>query len=103
MRSARRKALLKAGNKNDSTVGEVYFRAADHQLVRPVVIVRGKKPADMKNAEDFWEVRPRALEAWLSRPLPLGEQRMKPTNLPPPATASPRRNGKAPRTSHRGR
>ena len=45
-----------AGNQNDSTVGEVYFRAADHQLVRPVVIVRGKKPADMKNPEDFWEV-----------------------------------------------
>ena len=45
-----------AGNKNDSTVGEVYFRAADHQLVRPVIIVRGKKPADMKNPEDFWEV-----------------------------------------------
>jgi len=45
-----------AGNKNDSTVGEVYFRAADHQLVRPVIIVRGKKPADMRNPEDFWEV-----------------------------------------------
>jgi branched-chain amino acid transport system substrate-binding protein len=24
--------------------------------VRPVIIVRGKKPADMKNKEDFWEV-----------------------------------------------
>jgi ABC-type branched-subunit amino acid transport system substrate-binding protein len=45
-----------AGNKNDSVVGEVYFRAADHQLVRPVFIVRGKKPADMKNSDDFWEV-----------------------------------------------
>ena len=45
-----------AGNHNDSTVGDVYFRAADHQLVRPVVIVRGKAPADMKNPEDFWEV-----------------------------------------------
>jgi hypothetical protein len=45
-----------AGNKNQSMVGEVYFRAADHQLVRPVVIVRGKKPSDMKNKEDFWEV-----------------------------------------------
>jgi len=45
-----------AGNKNDSVVGEVYFRAADHQLVRPVFIVRGKKPVDMKNKEDFWEV-----------------------------------------------
>ena len=44
-----------AGNKTQSTVGDVYFRAADHQLVRPVVIVRGKKPGDMKNPEDFWE------------------------------------------------
>jgi len=25
-------------------------------LVRPVVIVRGKKPSDMKNKEDYWEV-----------------------------------------------
>jgi ABC-type branched-subunit amino acid transport system substrate-binding protein len=45
-----------AGQKVDSTVGEVYFRGADHQLVRPVVIVRGKKPSDMKSPEDFWEV-----------------------------------------------
>ncbi len=47
---------LEAGNHNDSVVGDVYFRAADHQLVRPVVIVRGKAPGDMKNPEDFWEV-----------------------------------------------
>jgi branched-chain amino acid transport system substrate-binding protein len=45
-----------AGRKLQSTVGEVHFRAADHQLVRPVIIVRGKKPSDMKNKEDFWEV-----------------------------------------------
>jgi ABC-type branched-subunit amino acid transport system substrate-binding protein len=45
-----------AGNKTESTVGEVYFRGADHQLVRPVIIVRGKKPANMKNPEDFWQV-----------------------------------------------
>jgi branched-chain amino acid transport system substrate-binding protein len=44
------------GEKFDSTVGEVYFRAADHQLVRPVVIVKGKAKKDMKNPEDFWEV-----------------------------------------------
>ncbi len=47
---------LEAGNHNDSIVGNVYFRAADHQLVRPVIIVRGKAPKDMKNPEDFWEV-----------------------------------------------
>jgi len=45
-----------AGNHNDSLVGDVYFRAADHQLVRPVIIMRGKEPGDMKNPEDFWEV-----------------------------------------------
>ncbi|MEJ2434756.1 MAG: ABC transporter substrate-binding protein, partial [Pseudolabrys sp.] len=39
-----------------SMVGDVHFRAADHQLVRPVIIVRGKKPSDMKNKEDYWEV-----------------------------------------------
>ena len=33
-----------AGRKLQSTVGEVYFRKEDHQLVRPVVIVRGKEP-----------------------------------------------------------
>jgi branched-chain amino acid transport system substrate-binding protein len=45
-----------AGNKNDSTVGEVSFRAADHQLIRPVIIVRGKAPKAMRNKEDYWEV-----------------------------------------------
>jgi branched-chain amino acid transport system substrate-binding protein len=44
------------GENFDSMVGEVHFRGADHQLVRPVVIVRGKKAADMKNPEDYWEV-----------------------------------------------
>jgi ABC-type branched-subunit amino acid transport system substrate-binding protein len=39
-----------------STVGDVHFRAADHQLVRPVIIVRGKAPKDMKNSEDYWNV-----------------------------------------------
>jgi hypothetical protein len=39
-----------------SMVGDVKFRAADHQLIRPVVIVKGKSPKDMKNKEDFWEV-----------------------------------------------
>ena len=39
-----------------SVVGDVHFRPQDHQLVRPVIIVRGKKPSDMKNTEDYWEV-----------------------------------------------
>ena len=45
-----------AGRKLQSTVGEVYFRKEDHQLVRPVIIVQGKKPSEMKNKEDFWTV-----------------------------------------------
>jgi ABC-type branched-subunit amino acid transport system substrate-binding protein len=45
-----------AGNHNDSFVGDVYFRAADHQLVRPVVIVRGKQPTDMRSDDDYWDV-----------------------------------------------
>ena len=44
------------GETFDSTVGKVHFRAADHQLVRPVIIVRGKSPKQMKNKEDYWEV-----------------------------------------------
>jgi branched-chain amino acid transport system substrate-binding protein len=52
-------AVIKAyesGQKLQSTVGEVYFRAADHQLVRPVIIVRGKEKSAMKGKEDYWEV-----------------------------------------------
>ena len=45
-----------AGAKVQSTVGEVYFRGADHQLVRPVIIERGKKPADMKGPDDYYEI-----------------------------------------------
>lgn len=51
--------VIKAYEKGEtisSTVGDVHFRAADHQLVRPVVIVRGKKPSEMKSKEDWWEV-----------------------------------------------
>jgi ABC-type branched-subunit amino acid transport system substrate-binding protein len=39
-----------------SLLGDVHYRPQDHQCVRPVVIVRGKSPKDMKNKEDFWEV-----------------------------------------------
>ncbi len=45
-----------AGHHVQSTVGEVYFRAADHQLVRPVIIVRGKAAADMKGDDDYYDV-----------------------------------------------
>jgi ABC-type branched-subunit amino acid transport system substrate-binding protein len=44
------------GETLQSLVGPVHYRPQDHQCVRPVVIVKGKKPSDMKNKEDFWEV-----------------------------------------------
>jgi branched-chain amino acid transport system substrate-binding protein len=47
---------FEAGRKIQSTVGEVYFRKEDHQLVRPVFIVQGKKQSEMKGKEDFWNV-----------------------------------------------
>jgi len=47
---------FEAGRKLQSTVGEVYIRKEDHQCVRPVIIVQGKKQAEMKNKEDFWNV-----------------------------------------------
>ncbi len=45
-----------AGRKIQSLVGEVYWRAEDHQLVRPVVIVRGKQPSEMKSKEDYYDI-----------------------------------------------
>jgi ABC-type branched-subunit amino acid transport system substrate-binding protein len=45
-----------AGQKVNSTVGEVYFRGADHQLVRPVIIQRGKAKSAMKNDDDYYDV-----------------------------------------------
>jgi branched-chain amino acid transport system substrate-binding protein len=44
------------GRKIQSTVGEVYFRKEDHQLVRPVIIVRGKQSSAMKNKDDYYEI-----------------------------------------------
>lgn len=39
-----------------SMVGDGHYRPEDHQFVRPVVLVKGKDPKDMKNEEDYWEV-----------------------------------------------
>src|SRR5581483_3488227 len=49
-------AAYEKGETFPSTVGDVHFRAADHQLVRPVIIVKGKAQKDMKNKEDFYDV-----------------------------------------------
>ncbi|MBS0537870.1 MAG: ABC transporter substrate-binding protein [Proteobacteria bacterium] len=45
-----------AGKEMDTMVGKVHFRPEDHQLVRPVIIVRGKKTSAMKGKEDYWDV-----------------------------------------------
>jgi ABC-type branched-subunit amino acid transport system substrate-binding protein len=52
-------AVIKQYEKGEtvpSLVGDIHFRAEDHQAIRPVFIVRGKDPKDMKNDEDYWEV-----------------------------------------------
>ncbi|WP_296741266.1 substrate-binding protein [Mesorhizobium sp.] len=39
-----------------SLVGDVHYRPEDHQCVRPVVLVQGKDPKDMKSDDDYWNV-----------------------------------------------
>ena len=39
-----------------SLLGDVHYRAEDHQCVRPVIIVKGKDPKAMKNKEDYYEI-----------------------------------------------
>ena len=49
---------LEASKSNpfDSTLGKVWYRAEDHQLVRPVPVLVGKVASAMKNPEDFYEL-----------------------------------------------
>ena len=54
--SAGRHQVVREGRNDPVPVGEVHFRKEDHQCVRPVVIVKGKAPKDMKNKEDFYDV-----------------------------------------------
>lgn len=44
------------GEKRQGPVGEVYFRAEDHQGIINFPIVRGKKPGDMKSKEDLFDI-----------------------------------------------
>ena len=43
-------------NPFDSTLGKVWYRADDHQMVRPAPVVVGKAPEQMKNPEDFYTI-----------------------------------------------
>jgi branched-chain amino acid transport system substrate-binding protein len=47
---------LEAGDKINSIYGEVYYRGGDHQMVRPVPVMVGKKPSEMKGPEDFFQI-----------------------------------------------
>lgn len=44
------------GEHFNSLVGDVWFRPQDHQLVRPVFVMRGKAPSAMKTPDDYWEL-----------------------------------------------
>jgi ABC-type branched-subunit amino acid transport system substrate-binding protein len=45
-----------AGRTIQTSLGPVHWRAEDHQLVRPVVVVQGKKTSAMKSPDDYWDV-----------------------------------------------
>jgi branched-chain amino acid transport system substrate-binding protein len=47
---------LEEGNKVNLMLGPVWYRAGDHQQVRPCPVVRGKAPSAMKNKDDFFDV-----------------------------------------------
>ena len=47
---------LESGTKVNSIYGEVYYRAGDHQMVRPVPVMVGKKPNEMKGPNDFFRI-----------------------------------------------
>jgi branched-chain amino acid transport system substrate-binding protein len=47
---------LESGHKVPSIYGDVYYRAEDHQMVRPVPVMVGKKPNEMKGPDDFFQV-----------------------------------------------
>jgi ABC-type branched-subunit amino acid transport system substrate-binding protein len=47
---------LEAGVKLQMPLGEVYYRECDHQQVRAVPVVVGKKPSEMRNPEDIYTI-----------------------------------------------
>ena len=49
-------AEYEKGNTIKTDIGDVHWRAADHQLVRPVYVIRGKKPSAMRNKADFYDI-----------------------------------------------
>ncbi|HZB93569.1 MAG TPA: substrate-binding protein [Stellaceae bacterium] len=47
---------LEQGHKLQLPLGEVWYRAQDHQQVRPVPVVVGKKPSEMRNPDDYFKI-----------------------------------------------
>ncbi len=47
---------LESGKPMVTSLGDVYYRAGDHQLIRPVPVMRGKKPSEMTAKDDYFEV-----------------------------------------------
>lgn len=47
---------LEEGHPVELSLGKVYYRAGDHQQVRPVPVLLGKKPAEMQGKDDFFSV-----------------------------------------------
>jgi branched-chain amino acid transport system substrate-binding protein len=47
---------LESGKPMTTSLGEVHYRAGDHQLIRPVPVIRGKKPSEMHAPDDYYEV-----------------------------------------------
>jgi ABC-type branched-subunit amino acid transport system substrate-binding protein len=47
---------LESGHKVPSIYGDVYYRAEDHQMVRPVPVMVGKKPNEMQSPDDFFRI-----------------------------------------------
>jgi ABC-type branched-subunit amino acid transport system substrate-binding protein len=49
-------ASYESGRTIETDLGPVKWRAADHQLIRPVVVTRGKKPSAMKTPDDYFDI-----------------------------------------------
>ena len=47
---------LESGHKVDTSRGEVWFRAGDHQGVSPVPVLQGNSKSAMKGPEDFFKI-----------------------------------------------
>jgi branched-chain amino acid transport system substrate-binding protein len=47
---------LEAGHPIELMLGKVYYRAGDHQQIRPVPVLLGKKPSAMQGKDDFFTV-----------------------------------------------